>query len=70
VNSGLATTLRGVNHVALRVRDVETSAGFYKGMLEFTEDVDRPMGIMGLLGAPRSTNHHDLGIAADRAGRG
>lgn len=62
--------IRGVNHVALRVRDVETSAGFYKGVLGFTEDVDRPMGIMALLRAPRSTNHHDLAllqIGADAA---
>lgn len=54
--------IRGINHVALRVRDVETSAGFYKCVLGFTEDVDRPMGIMALLRAPRSTNHHDLAL--------
>ena len=54
--------IRGVNHVALRVRDVESSAEFYKGVLGFTEDVDRPMGIMALLRAPTSTNHHDLAL--------
>ncbi len=54
--------IRGVNHVALRVRDVETSAGFYKSVLGFTEDVDRPMGIMALLRAPLSSNHHDLAL--------
>jgi catechol-2,3-dioxygenase len=54
--------IRGVNHVALRVRDVEVSAAFYKGVLGFTEDVDRPMGIMALLRAPLSTNHHDLAL--------
>jgi catechol-2,3-dioxygenase len=54
--------IRGVNHVALRVRDVETSAGFYKDVLGFTEDVGRPMGVMALLRAPLSTNHHDLAL--------
>ncbi len=54
--------IRGVNHVPLRVRDVEASAEFYKGVLGFTEDVDRPMGIMALLRAPLSSNHHDLAL--------
>jgi catechol-2,3-dioxygenase len=54
--------IRGVNHVALRVRDVESSVGFYKGVLGFTEDVDRPMGIMAFLRAPQSSNHHDLAL--------
>lgn len=54
--------IRGVNHVALRVRDVETSTGFYKSVLGFTEEVGRPMGIMALLRAPMSENHHDLAL--------
>ena len=60
MNEGIK--IRGVNHVALRVRDVETSAGFYKRVLGFTEDVGRPMGVMALLRAPLSTNHHDLAL--------
>jgi catechol-2,3-dioxygenase len=59
---GQSIKIRGVNHVALRVRDVESSAGFYKGVLGFTEEVDRPMGIMAFLRAPTSTNHHDLAL--------
>ena len=54
--------IRGVNHVALRVRDVESSAGFYRDVLGFTEDVERPLGIMAFLRAPTSTNHHDLAL--------
>jgi len=54
--------IRGVNHLALRVRDIDTSAGFYRDILGFTEDVERPMGIMALLRAPLSTNHHDLAL--------
>ena len=55
--------IRGVNHVALRVRDLETSAGFYKRVLGFTEDVERfGHGVMAFLRAPGSTNHHDLAL--------
>jgi catechol-2,3-dioxygenase len=55
--------IRGVNHVALRVRDVEASAEFYKRVLGFTEDVDRfGHGVMAFLRAPRSANHHDLAL--------
>jgi len=55
--------VRGVNHVALRVRDVETSADFYKRVLGFTEDVGRfGGGVMAFLRAPLSTNHHDLAL--------
>ena len=47
--------IRGVNHVALRVRDLETSAGFYKRVLGFTEDVERfGHGVLAFLRAPRS----------------
>jgi catechol-2,3-dioxygenase len=55
--------IRGVNHVALRVRDMETSVEFYTRVLGFTEDVGRfGRGVMAFLRAPRSTNHHDLAL--------
>jgi catechol-2,3-dioxygenase len=55
--------VRRVNHVALRVRDVELSADFYKRVLGFTEDVARfGRGVMAFLCAPLSTNHHDLAL--------
>jgi catechol-2,3-dioxygenase len=55
--------IRGVNHVALRVRDMETSVEFYKRVLGFSEDVGRfGRGVLAFLRAPRSTNHHDLAL--------
>jgi catechol-2,3-dioxygenase len=67
--------VRGVNHVALRVRDVETSAAFYGRVLGFTEEVDRfGNGVLAFLRAPLSTNHHDIALlgvgakASDAAG--
>ncbi len=55
--------IRRLNHVALRVRDVEQSADFYKRVLGFTEDVGRfGRGVMAFLHAPLSTNHHDLAL--------
>ena len=55
--------IQGVNHVALRVRDLEASAEFYKRVLGFTEDVERfGRGVMAFLRAPQSTNHHDLAL--------
>ena len=55
--------IRGVNHVALRVRDVDASAEFYKRVLGFTEDVERfGHGVMAFLRAPQSANHHDLAL--------
>ena len=55
--------IRGVNHVALRVRDMETSVEFYTQVLGFTEDVGRfGRGVMAFLRAPGSTNHHDLAL--------
>src|SRR6516225_7121661 len=55
--------IRGVNHVALRVRDMETSVEFYKRVLGFTEDVGRfGRGVLAFLRAPGSTNHHDLAL--------
>jgi catechol-2,3-dioxygenase len=55
--------IRGVNHVALRVRDMETSVEFYTQVLGFTEDVERfGRGVLAFLRAPGSTNHHDLAL--------
>jgi catechol-2,3-dioxygenase len=55
--------IRGVNHVALRVRDVDASVAFYERVLGFSEDVDRfGRGIMAFLRAPLSANHHDLAL--------
>jgi catechol-2,3-dioxygenase len=55
--------IKGVNHVALQVRDLETSVDFYKRVLGFTEDVDRfGRGVMAFLRAPGSANHHDLAL--------
>jgi catechol-2,3-dioxygenase len=63
--TGMSTSIgiQGVNHVALRVRDVESSAEFYKRVLGFTEEVERfGHGVMAFLRAPNSTNHHDLAL--------
>jgi catechol-2,3-dioxygenase len=55
--------IRGVNHVALRVRNLETSVDFYQRVLGFTEDVERfGHGVMAFLRTPGSTNHHDLAL--------
>jgi catechol-2,3-dioxygenase len=55
--------ITGVNHIALRVRDVDASAEFYKQVLGFTEDVERfGRGVLAFLRAPLSTNHHDLAL--------
>src|SRR5437016_4448821 len=60
---GTSIGIQGVNHVALRVRDVEASAEFYKRVLGFTEDVERfGYGVMAFLRAPQSSNHHDLAL--------
>jgi catechol-2,3-dioxygenase len=55
--------IRGVNHVSLRVRDLDTSVAFYERVLGFTEDVERfGHGVMAFLRAPQSDNHHDLAL--------
>lgn len=54
--------IRGINHVALRVRDLEASTGFYKNVLGFSEEVERFLGVIAMLRAPRSSNHHDLAL--------
>ena len=67
--------VRGVNHIALRVRDVQASVDFYERVLGFTEPVARfGNGVLAFLRAPMSTNHHDLALlgvgptASDAAG--
>jgi len=60
-STGLRIT--GINHVALRVRDVDVTAEFYKRVLGFTEDVERfGRGVLAFLRAPLSGNHHDLAL--------
>jgi catechol-2,3-dioxygenase len=60
-NAGIRIT--GVNHIALRVRDVDVTAEFYKRVLGFTEDVERfGHGVLAFLRAPLSENHHDLAL--------
>jgi catechol-2,3-dioxygenase len=55
--------ITGVNHIALRVRDLDVTAGFYKRVLGFTEDVERfGRGVLAFLRAPMSENHHDLAL--------
>ena len=55
--------ITGVNHIALRVRDVDVTAEFYKRVLGFTEDVERfGHGVLAFLRAPLSENHHDLAL--------
>ena len=55
--------IKGVNHIALKVRDLDVTAEFYKRVLGFTEDVERfGRGVMAFLRAPSSSNHHDLAL--------
>ncbi len=55
--------VRRLNHVALKVRDLDDSVDFYKRVMGFTEDVGRfGNDILAFLRAPGSTNHHDLAL--------
>jgi catechol-2,3-dioxygenase len=55
--------VRRVNHVALKVRDLDASVSFYSRVMGFTEDVDRfGNDVIAFLRAPGSTNHHDLAL--------
>jgi catechol-2,3-dioxygenase len=65
-----------LNHAVLYVRDVDRSVAFYRDVLGFTVQMERP-GRAAFLQAPDSTNDHDIGLfaigddAADSpAGRG
>jgi catechol-2,3-dioxygenase len=55
--------VRRLNHVALKVRDLDDSVDFYKRVMGFTEDVGRfGNDVLAFLRAPGSTNHHDLAL--------
>lgn len=52
-----------LNHVALKVRDLDKSVDFYKRTLGFTEEVERfGHDTIAFLRASGSTNHHDLAL--------
>jgi len=52
-----------LNHVALKVRDLDQSVDFYKNVLGFTEEVERfGRDTIAFLRAAGSTNHHDLAL--------
>jgi len=55
--------VKRLNHVALKVRDLDRSVGFYTRVLGFTEDVGRfGNDVIAFLRADGSTNHHDLAL--------
>jgi len=55
--------VKRINHVALKVRDLDASVGFYTRVMGFTEDVGRfGNDVIAFLRAPGSTNHHDLAL--------
>ena len=55
--------VKRLNHVALKVRDLDASVGFYTRVMGFTEDVGRfGNNVIAFLRAPGSTNHHDLAL--------
>ncbi len=65
-----------LNHAVLYVRDVDRSVAFYRDVLGFSVQMERP-GQAAFMQAPDSTNDHDVGLfaigddAADSpAGRG
>ena len=49
-----------MNHAVLYVRDVDRSVAFYRDLLGFTVQMERP-GRAAFLQAPDSTNDHDIG---------
>jgi catechol-2,3-dioxygenase len=55
--------VKRLNHVALKVRDLDRSVGFYTRVMGFTEEVGRfGNDVLAFLRAPGSTNHHDLAL--------
>jgi catechol-2,3-dioxygenase len=55
--------VKRLNHVALKVRDLDRSVDFYTRVMGFTEDVGRfGNDVIAFLRAPGSPNHHDLAL--------
>ena len=55
--------VKRLNHVALKVRDLDASVDFYTRVMGFTEDVGRfGNDVIAFLRAPGSPNHHDLAL--------
>jgi catechol 2,3-dioxygenase-like lactoylglutathione lyase family enzyme len=52
-----------LNHAVIYVRDVDRSVAFYRDLLGFTVQMERP-GRAAFLQAPDSTNDHDIGLFA------
>ncbi|HEX2850953.1 MAG TPA: VOC family protein [Acidimicrobiales bacterium] len=58
----IAAPVRRVNHVVLKVRDLDRSVAFYCGYFGFTEAFARYGRAMAFLRAPGSNNNHDLAL--------
>lgn len=58
----LEVSARRVNHVALRVGDLDASVDFYCRYLGFTEPFERYKSEMAFLRASGSRNNHDLAL--------
>ena len=60
--------VKRLNHVALKVRDLDASVDFYTRVMGFTEDVGRfGHDTIAFLRAHGSTNHHDLALVRHMA---
>ena len=62
-----------LNHAVLFVSDLERAKSFYKKVLGFTVAADEPRFGAAFLRAPKSENHHDLGLfqtSGDKPPRG
>lgn len=55
--------IRSLNHAVVYVRDVDRSVAFYRDVLGFRVQMERP-GRAAFLQAPGSSNDHDLGLFA------
>ena len=58
-----AIPIARLNHAVLYVRDLDTSADFYRRVFDFDE-ISRLGNRMAFLRAKNSPNHHDLGLMA------
>ena len=55
--------VKRLNHIALKVRDLDRSVGFYTRVMGFSEEVGRfGNDVIAFLRAAGSTNHHDLAL--------